>query len=81
MPEKLHRCVNHVMDQGKSEDSAWAICNSSISEIDDIINRNKDALGHKRTIEEIIKGSTEAPMAREQNGHFKTPRASIHEFR
>jgi hypothetical protein len=26
MPEKLKRCVQHVKDQGKSEDSAWAIC-------------------------------------------------------
>jgi|PlaIllAssembly_1097288.scaffolds.fasta_scaffold29696_2 hypothetical protein len=26
MPEKLKRCVKHVKDQGKSEDSAWAIC-------------------------------------------------------
>ena len=80
MPEKLHRCVNHLKDD-PNIDNPWAVCNASISEIDDIINRNKDALGHKRTIEEIIKGSTDAPMAREHNGHFKTPRASIHEFR
>jgi hypothetical protein len=26
LPEKLKRCVEHVKDQGKSEDSAWAIC-------------------------------------------------------
>jgi hypothetical protein len=32
MPEKLHRCVNDVKGEGKSEDSAWAICNDSIKE-------------------------------------------------
>ena len=32
MPEKLHRCVNDVKAEGKSEDSAWAICNDSIEE-------------------------------------------------
>ncbi len=32
MPEKLHRCVNDVKGQGKSEDSAWAICNDSVSQ-------------------------------------------------
>jgi len=32
MPEKLERCVTHVKDQGKSEGSAYAICNSSINE-------------------------------------------------
>lgn len=26
MPAKLERCVNRVMDQGKSKDSAYAIC-------------------------------------------------------
>lgn len=76
MPEKLHRCVYHV--KGKV-DNPWAVCNASISEIDDIIKRNKSALGHERTLEEIALGNTAAPMAREQNGHFKTPRASIHE--
>ena len=30
MPEKLDRCVNDVKAEGKSEDSAYAICNSSI---------------------------------------------------
>ncbi len=32
MPEKVHRCVNDVKGQGKSEDSAWAICNDSVKE-------------------------------------------------
>jgi hypothetical protein len=32
MPEKLHRCVDDVTSQGNSEDSAWAICKSSIDE-------------------------------------------------
>ena len=32
MPEKLHDCVRDVKGQGKSEDSAWAICNDSIRE-------------------------------------------------
>jgi len=30
MPEKLDRCVGDVKGQGKSEDSAWAICTDSI---------------------------------------------------
>ena len=32
MPEKLDRCVADVTSQGKSEDSAWAICTDSIVE-------------------------------------------------
>ena len=32
MPEKLDRCVSDVKADGKSEDSAYAICNSSIKE-------------------------------------------------
>lgn len=30
MPEKLERCVSDVKGQGKSSDSAWAICTDSI---------------------------------------------------
>ena len=30
MPEKLDRCVNDVKGQGKSSDSAWAICTDSL---------------------------------------------------
>ncbi len=30
MPAKLDRCVKDVKNEGKSEDSAYAICNSSI---------------------------------------------------
>lgn len=76
MPEKLHRCVNHV--KGKA-DNPWAVCNASISEIDDIIKRNKNAFGHERTLEEITQGKTTAPMARDRSGNFTAPRASIHE--
>ena len=32
MPAKLDRCVSDVKAEGKSEDSAWAICNSSVKE-------------------------------------------------
>ncbi len=32
MPEKLERCVSDVKAQGKSKDSAWAICTDSIEE-------------------------------------------------
>jgi len=32
MPAKLDRCVNDVKAEGKSEDSAYAICNASIEE-------------------------------------------------
>ena len=32
MPEKLDRCVSDVKGQGKSSDSAWAICTDSLNE-------------------------------------------------
>lgn len=32
MPAKLDRCVKDVKGQGKSEDSAWAICNDQLKE-------------------------------------------------
>ena len=32
MPEELERCVNDVKSQGKSKDSAWAICVDSTGE-------------------------------------------------
>lgn len=37
MPDKLDRCVSDVKGQGKSEDSAWAICKSSTKETEDDI--------------------------------------------
>ena len=37
MPEKLERCVSDVKKQGKDSDAAWAICNSSLKEIEDRI--------------------------------------------
>ena len=30
MPKKLERCVKDVKAQGKSKDSAWAICQTSV---------------------------------------------------
>lgn len=30
MPAKLDRCVKDLLAQGKSKDSAWAICTSSV---------------------------------------------------
>jgi len=30
MPEKLDRCVKKLMKQGKSKDSAFAICTASV---------------------------------------------------
>lgn len=30
MPKKLDRCVKRVKKEGKSEDSAWAICQSAV---------------------------------------------------
>jgi hypothetical protein len=33
MPDKIHRCVNQVMKQGKTESSAWAICNASLGKM------------------------------------------------
>ena len=33
MPEKVHDCAMDVQADGKSEDSAWAICNAQISEV------------------------------------------------
>lgn len=32
MPENLDRCVQDLISQGKSEDSAWAICRASLGE-------------------------------------------------
>jgi len=32
MPEKLERCVSYLKSQGKSNDSAWAICVDSTGE-------------------------------------------------
>ena len=32
MPAKLERCVKDVQAEGKSKDSAWAICTDSIEE-------------------------------------------------
>ena len=32
MPEKLERCVKSVMEQGKSEESAYAICNAQLKD-------------------------------------------------
>ena len=37
MPEKLDRCVKDVKGQGKSDDSAWAICTDSLKESEDRI--------------------------------------------
>ena len=31
MPKKLDKCVSAVMKQGKSESSAYAICNASLN--------------------------------------------------
>src|SRR5262245_43570674 len=33
MPPKLERCVQHLMDEGHSEESAYAICNSVFEEM------------------------------------------------
>mgnify|MGYP003333428755 CR=1 FL=1 len=33
MPKKLERCVTSVMKQGKSESSAYAICQSSLNKM------------------------------------------------
>ena len=33
MPQKIDRCVQELIKQGKSEESAWAICNASIDEV------------------------------------------------
>lgn len=32
MPEKVHDCATKLQGEGKSEDSAWAICTDSIEE-------------------------------------------------
>jgi hypothetical protein len=31
MPKKLERCVTQVLRQGKSKDSAYAICNAALN--------------------------------------------------
>ena len=69
MPEKLHRCVDDLKAEGSDVDNPWAVCNASISEVDDIIKRNNNSLGQERSLAEIA-SDTSAPMAREKNGHF-----------
>jgi len=45
MPEKLDRCVKHVMDQGKDKSSAFAICNKSLG----LSSLSKSAMKHEWT--------------------------------
>lgn len=33
MPKNLDRCVSQVMKQGKSESSAFAICNAAMNKV------------------------------------------------
>ena len=41
MPAKLDRCVDDVKAEGKSTDSAWAICKSSTGETKEAVNQNR----------------------------------------
>jgi hypothetical protein len=34
MPEKLDRCVKKLIAEGKSKDSAWAMCTASVMKKD-----------------------------------------------
>jgi len=54
MPEKLHRCVDKV--KGTGVDNPWAVCNASISEVEDITNHNNKAHGRERSLDDIIRG-------------------------
>lgn len=42
MPAKIERCVKKLMEQGKSEESAWAICNASIDAVEKLIADGMD---------------------------------------
>lgn len=56
MPAKLERCVQEVMKQGKSKESAYAICTASL---DGLISDSK--IGIKATIDEVS-GFLTAPV-------------------
>jgi len=41
LPANLDRCVDDVKGEGKSNDSAWAICKSSTGETKESVNKNR----------------------------------------
>ncbi len=47
MPEKLHRCVEHLKAQGSDVDNEWAVCNASIHEMAEIIETLDDIINDK----------------------------------
>ena len=50
MPEKLEKCVSDVKAQGKSKDSAWAICVDSTGE-----------KPHKEAVQEKVNANRQVP--------------------
>jgi len=47
MPDKLHRCVKAVIESGKSEESAWAICNAQFK--DTLVGHFNDSVVYNPT--------------------------------
>ena len=62
MPANLERCVEQVMKQGKSEESAWAICKSAMDGV-----MVGDAAPIRATIDEIS-GFLTAPVVLARTG-------------
>ena len=60
MPAKLDRCVQHLKDQGKETDPAFAICTASLKKKLILLNKEKIK---KKIIEENIMAGSSAPIA------------------
>ena len=42
MPKKIELCVAKLVSEGKSEESAWAICNAAIDQVEKLIAEGMD---------------------------------------
>ena len=54
MPEKVHRCADHLQADGKSESSSWAICNAKIKELEETIREGGAGSG-RRSLGQLLK--------------------------
>lgn len=83
MPEKLDSCVKQVKSEGKTEESAYAICNDSIksgkeghSTLDDLTNEEAIAeAGHRSTYSDYYKKKNAKNF--KQNPDFPEPSIDI----
>lgn len=50
MPKKIHDCATKLQGEGKSDDSAWAICTDSIEEtiLKEVLERKLKGCGCKK---------------------------------